>query len=288
VETVEHISLAYNALRSYTYFVNTGCFVYLSHYLFPVTGEETMVIDTATLILTALGTGATTARAKKNKAVEETYTRLKALIQKKFTGNAEAMFVLDKYEAKPDIWEAPLKDELLQANADEDKEIIQTAKMLMTLQESQQKADYERIAIEADGQRRQLQRIYEQHYHRFERRLHSSLIAVVMGLSGITAGVFTILIEKMLIGLVIIAIGLIAEVIAALFALRAKESKKRADGISNRLKQWERIYESIELALMTDDETRKRLQGLIIERLLDLANERQAIDLANSTCHKTC
>lgn len=242
-----------------------------------------MVIDPATLILTALGSGATTIQAKKNKAIEETYTRLKTLIQKKFTGNAEAMFVLDKYEAKPDVWEAPLKDELLQVNADEDKEIIQTAKMLMSLQESQQKADYERIAVEADNQRKQLQQTYEHHYHQFEQWFRLSLIAVVPGLSGITVGVFTIIIEKMPIGLVIIAIGLMIGAIAALFSLRAKEAKKRANTISKQLIQWGGVYEAIELALMTDDETRKRLHSLIIERLLDLTEEEQEISPANST-----
>src|SRR5438093_8024930 len=108
-----------------------------------------MAIDSMTLILRALATGAIdAAQSKTNKAVEEAYSELKTLIQKKFIGNGEATFVFDKYEEKPGVWEAPLKDELMQVNADQDREIIETAKTLVSLQESQQQADCEHIATQ--------------------------------------------------------------------------------------------------------------------------------------------
>ena len=108
-----------------------------------------MAVDPITLILTALATRAVgSVQAKTNKAVEEAYARLKTLIQKKFIDNSEAVFVLDKYEEKPDVWEAPLKDELMQIHADKDKQVIETARALVSLQESQQQAEYEHIATQ--------------------------------------------------------------------------------------------------------------------------------------------
>src|SRR5713226_799621 len=139
-----------------------------------------MITDPITLILSALASGATIVQATTNKAVEEAYSRLKTLLQKKFLNNSEAMFVLDKYVEKPDVWEAPLKDELMQVNADKDKEIIETAKTLMSLQESQQQADYEHFAAEADNLRKQLQEMYEESHYQFEQWLRFSLIAAIL------------------------------------------------------------------------------------------------------------
>lgn len=239
-------------------------------------------MDPIKLIVAALASG-TLVKATKNRAIEEIYTRLKTLLRKKFTGNPDAMFVLDKFEEKPEIWEAPLKDELIQTRALEDKEIIETANTLLSLQRSQQQADYERIASEAANQRRQLQHIYEQLQRQSADWLRFSLIAAVLGIMCITIGVFAILTEKFPIGLLIVVLSLIPEATAALFSLRARETKKRADVINEQLVQSERIYQAIELALMSDDETRQRLQRVIVERLLNLAAGGQETPIPDPT-----
>jgi len=98
-------------------------------------------MDVMTLILTALTTGAAlVAKATASEAIKDAYKGLKARLQRKFTGKPDAELVLAKHEAKPEVWEAPLKDALTEAAAHQDEEVIQAAQKLMALVNPQQAA----------------------------------------------------------------------------------------------------------------------------------------------------
>src|SRR5712691_3659464 len=176
-----------------------------------------MAVDPMTLILAALASGSAIVQAKTNKAVEEVYAKLKTLIQSKFRGNSEAIFVLDKYAEKPDIWQAPLKDELIRVKADKDKEIIETARTLVSLQESQQQIDYEHIAAEANHMREQLLEMNHQLHNQFEQWFRVSLAAAILGLLGIIVGLTVIFVKDISIGVVISIASFVPEFAAALF-----------------------------------------------------------------------
>ncbi|MGE0086392.1 MAG: SUMF1/EgtB/PvdO family nonheme iron enzyme [Desulfococcaceae bacterium] len=59
-------------------------------------------------------------------AAEEIYTSLKQLLQQLFREKPVGLVALDQYEKKPEIWEAPLKDSLLESGADKDENIVRT------------------------------------------------------------------------------------------------------------------------------------------------------------------
>jgi hypothetical protein len=98
-------------------------------------------MEPITLIITALTAGATAgAQAVAGEAIKDTYHGLKTLIRRKFAGKPEAEIALAKYEEKPQVWEAPLKEALAETDADQDEEIIQAAQKIMTLVSPQQAA----------------------------------------------------------------------------------------------------------------------------------------------------
>ena len=98
-------------------------------------------MEPITLILTALTIGAATiAKGALTEMGKEAYQNLKKSIQNKLAGNKEAELVLEKYEEKPTVWETPLKDMLITAGIDKDKEIIQTAQNLLSIIDPQQAA----------------------------------------------------------------------------------------------------------------------------------------------------
>ncbi len=98
-------------------------------------------MDPVTLILTALGVGAATGgQALVNDVIKDSYAGLKALIARKFAGKPRAEVALNEHESDPKTWEAPLKKALMQERADQDQEIIEAAKKVMTLVQPQQAA----------------------------------------------------------------------------------------------------------------------------------------------------
>jgi hypothetical protein len=98
-------------------------------------------MEPITLIMTALATGlAAGVSAVATETVTDTYRGLKVLIQRKFVGKPEAEIALAKYEEKPQVWEAPLRDALAETDADKDEEIIQAAQQLMSLLDPEQAA----------------------------------------------------------------------------------------------------------------------------------------------------
>jgi predicted Abi (CAAX) family protease len=94
--------------------------------------REENVMEPISLILTALLAGATAAaKDTATQAVKDAYAGLKALIQKKFSGKPAAEAALDAYAQKPEVWQAPVKDALQEAAADQDTQIVKLAQELM-------------------------------------------------------------------------------------------------------------------------------------------------------------
>jgi hypothetical protein len=85
------------------------------------------------LILTALATGACAAlKDTSEQAVKDAHQALKRLIGRKLEGN-KAELALERYETEPEIWRLPLQDELIQAGADQDEQVVRAAEALMAL-----------------------------------------------------------------------------------------------------------------------------------------------------------
>lgn len=98
-------------------------------------------MDPVTLILAALVAGAAVgAQSTASQAIQDAYSGLKTLIQRKFAGKPEAEVALKKHEQKPDVWKAPLEEELKETGADKDDEIIKAAQKLMALVQPEQAA----------------------------------------------------------------------------------------------------------------------------------------------------
>jgi hypothetical protein len=90
-------------------------------------------MDPVTLILGGLVAGASaSSQAVGSEAVKDSYSALKALIQRKLAGKRDAELVLHKYEEKPEAWKEPFKETLRQTHID--------AQRLLTLVHPQQAA----------------------------------------------------------------------------------------------------------------------------------------------------
>jgi hypothetical protein len=91
-------------------------------------------LDPVTLITSALLGGASAGlKDTATQSVKDAYTGLKRLIQHRFHGRKEAEVALAQHEAKPDVWAPAFREELAQAGADRDEEILEAALRLMAL-----------------------------------------------------------------------------------------------------------------------------------------------------------
>ena len=96
-------------------------------------------MDPVTVIVSALVAGAAAgAKDAASQAVKDAYSGLKTLIQQRFSGKPEAEMALAQHEKKPEVWEAPLKDALVNTGVDKDKAILQSAEKLLKLVQPQQ------------------------------------------------------------------------------------------------------------------------------------------------------
>lgn len=96
-------------------------------------------MEPTTLIVSAMVAGATSAlKETASQAAKDTYAALKAFIQRRFVGRPEAEMALAQYEARPDVWQARLKDALADTGADKDKAILDQAEKLLNLIQPQQ------------------------------------------------------------------------------------------------------------------------------------------------------
>jgi hypothetical protein len=98
-------------------------------------------MDPITLIVTALASGVTAAiQDASGEAIKDAYQGLKNLVRRRLTGNSAAEVALEKHAEKPEVWDAPLKDALSEAGADQDKELVEAAQRLMALIDPEQAA----------------------------------------------------------------------------------------------------------------------------------------------------
>jgi hypothetical protein len=98
-----------------------------------------------TFILAALATGAAagiTAGAQDtvSSAFKDAYTALKSLIARKFANKPEAQVALAQHEKDPETWKMPLQKALTEVQADQDQDIVEAAKKLMTLAQAEGRA----------------------------------------------------------------------------------------------------------------------------------------------------
>jgi len=89
-------------------------------------------MEPVTIIATALAAGAAAAaRETAGAAVRDAYAGLKALIQRRFAGDAGAELALEKHATSPDVWEKPLEEALKESGAAADETILEAAQALM-------------------------------------------------------------------------------------------------------------------------------------------------------------
>ena len=90
-------------------------------------------MEPVALVFGALAAGAAAAaRDTASQAVKDAYAGLKFLIRKRFAEKKtpEGEMALAKYEEKPAVWEAPLKDALVETEAHRAAEILKAAEAL--------------------------------------------------------------------------------------------------------------------------------------------------------------
>ena len=91
-------------------------------------------MDPVTLITSALLGGASAGlKDTATQSVKDAYAGLKALIKQRFHGRNEAEVALAQHEAKPEVWAPALREELAQAGADRDEEILEASRHLLAL-----------------------------------------------------------------------------------------------------------------------------------------------------------
>lgn len=91
-------------------------------------------MDPVTLIVTALAAGAASALQDNAKAAVKTaLARLRELARKRFKDPANGEYLLVKHASAPEVWQAPLEAELVEAGAASDPDLIAAAQDLMRL-----------------------------------------------------------------------------------------------------------------------------------------------------------
>ncbi len=225
-----------------------------------------------TFIVNALAAGAgaiASSQAIANEGVQEVYQSLKALLQRKFAGTPDALLVLAKYEEKPTVWRAPLKEELTEVRADQDEEILKTAYNLMVLVKPKLQAAYVHSAI-INTQYKQLEQAYKEKLYHIRQRLGLCLGFAALGFLLLLLGAITLLTGYAFVGRGF-SVGAIVSIIFALLCfLRAREADKDVnDSFKNLLEEVKKRWAS-ELTLIVGEDTQNRHQEAMMQQLLDL------------------
>src|SRR5215467_10656842 len=106
-------------------------------------------MEPLSLILSALAAGATAiAQTTASEAMKDTYAALKTRIQKKFAGKPKAEAALANHADDPETYELPLKKALREGHLDQDQQVLQEARQLMTLLHSQQQVGLGKFNIQ--------------------------------------------------------------------------------------------------------------------------------------------
>jgi hypothetical protein len=87
-------------------------------------------------IVAAVSAGAISGLTEASKtAITDAYSKLKALLTKRFGGQSDILHAVNEVEAKPDSAgrKATLQEEVAVAKADQDQEVLQTAQAILQL-----------------------------------------------------------------------------------------------------------------------------------------------------------
>jgi hypothetical protein len=95
-------------------------------------------MDPITLIIAALAAGASTGAIDSLKddakeAAKTAYGKLRALVQRRFSGNARAENALADHQDEPETYEKPLAKQLTDSGAAKDEELLKAAQAVMDL-----------------------------------------------------------------------------------------------------------------------------------------------------------
>jgi hypothetical protein len=110
-------------------------------------------MDPITLIVAALAAGAATGMGDTaSQAIKDAYAGLKALIKRRFAGNAKAEETLADHEADPEKYGKPMEKQVKESGVAEDPSVIEAAQRLMKLLDPQGSAagQYNVGSISAD------------------------------------------------------------------------------------------------------------------------------------------
>jgi hypothetical protein len=89
-------------------------------------------MDPISLIVAALAAGASTAlKDTASQAIKDAYGGLKSLLERRLGDQPLAGELVEKHEEAPDVWEAPLRDQLAKAGVATDAEAIRSAQDLL-------------------------------------------------------------------------------------------------------------------------------------------------------------
>ncbi len=95
-------------------------------------------MEAVSMILTALAAGAVSAlQDTAATAVKDAYQGLRTLIEKKFGDQPKGAELVEEYTNDPDTWEKPLAKELEKVGAEQDEQILQAAKQLLEMLQTQ-------------------------------------------------------------------------------------------------------------------------------------------------------
>src|SRR5215475_11372166 len=109
-------------------------------------------MDPVTLIVTALAAGAASALQDNAKAaVKAALARLRELARKRFKDPANGEYLLVKHAAAPEVWQAPLEAELVEAGAASDPDLIAAAQDLMRLLDAKGSQDGKYVVSAANS-----------------------------------------------------------------------------------------------------------------------------------------
>lgn len=249
-------------------------------------------MDSITLILSALASSKfTSTQTADNEKIRDLYNELKTLLQHKFEGRQEALFVLTKYEARPDVWKVPLQEELEQAHADQDPKIIETAQSLMTLVSPQQEAAEELLK----RIRREVERNYEQALTQSKRAAGiSRRVVLISAIGTILAGIIIVIllpilarstnkIPSNLISWIIATLSVFVPLILSFIYNRFKNANKQIDDSFKKLLEVNRFDQALELVMITEDaEDRAHLLEALLKRMTDVSAKDRGTTVSTS------
>lgn len=131
------------------------------------------------------------------------------------------------------------------------------------------KAAYERISSAATLTRRRLNDIYKQHQIQSQHWFRASIIAAVIGFFVVVVGSVAIFLGFVHAAIVSSVLGILCEVISALFYKQAKSANDQIRSDVLKLIDAERIHQAVELALTIEDQKlRDDLKASIIKLVL--------------------